>query len=70
MKSGGNNKYMTNKEKMLKSALRLFAKQGIDKTSTAKITQAVGVSSGALFVHFKTKQDLLDTLYLKLKKDF
>ena len=59
---------MTTKEKILKAALKLFAKQGIDKTSTAQITKEVGVSEGALFVHFKTKQVLIDTLYLEIKK--
>lgn len=60
---------MTNKEKMLKSALKLFATQGIDKTSTAQITQDVGLSSGALFVHFKTKQKLIDTIYMNIKEE-
>lgn len=61
---------MTNREKMLRSALKLFAAQGIDKTATAQITSDVGLSSGALFAHFKTKQELIDTLYLQIKKDF
>ena len=59
---------MTTKEKILKSALKLFAKQGIDKTSTAQITKDVGIASGTLFVHFKTKQALIDTIYLRIKR--
>ena len=58
---------MSTKEKLLKAALKLFAKQGINKTSTAQVTRAVGVSEGALFVHFKTKQELIDTLYMEIK---
>lgn len=58
---------MKTKDKLLKTALELFAKQGIDKTSTAQITKAVGVSTGALFVHFKTKQALVDTIYIAIK---
>ncbi len=59
---------MTTKEKLLQSALKLFAKQGIDKTSTTQITEDVGVAAGTLFVHFKTKQELIDTLYIGIKK--
>lgn len=59
---------MLTKEKILKSALKLFAKQGIDKTSTAQITKDVGIAEGTLFVHFKTKQELIDSLYLEIKK--
>ena len=60
---------MRTKEKILQSALKLFATQGIDKTSTAQITKDVGIASGTLFVHFKTKQELIDTLYLNIKKE-
>jgi AcrR family transcriptional regulator len=58
---------MKTKDKILKTALQLFAEQGIDKTSTAQITKAVGVSTGALFVHFKTKKELIDTIYIGIK---
>lgn len=60
---------MNTKDKILKTALKLFAKQGIAKTSTAQITKEVGIAEGTLFVHFKTKQDLIDSLYLNIKKD-
>lgn len=59
---------ITTKEKILLSALKLFVQQGIDKTSTAQICKDVGISSGALFVHYKTKQDLIDTLYIERKR--
>ncbi len=59
---------MTTKDKILKSALKLFARQGIDKTSTREITKDVGIAEGTLFVHFKTKQELIDSLYLDIKK--
>lgn len=59
---------MTTKEKILKTALKLFAKQGIAKTSTAQITKEVGIAEGTLFVHFKTKQALVDSIYLDIKQ--
>ena len=60
---------MKTKEKILKSALKLFTKQGIDKTSTQQISEDVGIASGTLFVHFKTKQDLIEAIYFSIKKE-
>lgn len=60
---------MTTKEKLIKSALKLFAKKGIDKTSTREITSAVGLAEGTLYRHFKSKQELIDSTYLEIKKD-
>lgn len=57
------------KDKIFKSALKLFSKQGIGRTSTAQISEDAGVASGTLFVHFKTKQDLIDSLYASIKRD-
>ena len=59
---------MTTREKILQAALELFVQNGINKTSTAKISEKVGLSSGALFVHFPTKQNLIEELYLDRKK--
>ena len=59
---------MNTKEKILKSAQKLFVAQGVDKTSTAQICKEVGIASGTLFVHFKTKQDLIDAIYLQKKQ--
>lgn len=59
---------LSTKEKIQKSALKLFAKQGIKSTSTAQITKDSGMASGTLFVHYKSKQVLIDTLYLNIKR--
>lgn len=59
---------MTTKEKIQKSALKLFAEQGIDATSTREITGDVGVAEGTLYRHFKSKQELIDTIYIDIKK--
>lgn len=59
---------MTKKEKILDAALELFAKQGVAKTSTAQITKKARVAEGTLFVHFKNKQALVDSVYIEIKK--
>ena len=60
---------LSTKDKIFQSALELFASQGIQATSTAQISKKAGVASGTLFVHFKSKQVLIDTIYISIKKD-
>ena len=46
------------KENMLKAAEDLFASQGYEATSVSMICDAAGVSKGAFYHHFKTKQSV------------
>ena len=64
---------MTEKQQeIFKSALKLFAKQGYQATSTRTIAQEAGVSEGLIFRHFKNKEGLLKSILQegqkKLKK--
>ena len=43
------------KEKILQSALELFAKEGFTATSTSKIAKHAGVSEGLIFRHFGSR---------------
>ncbi|QFR38818.1 TetR/AcrR family transcriptional regulator [Candidatus Gracilibacteria bacterium 28_42_T64] len=61
---------MNTKQKLIASALKLFNEKGFENTSTTSICKDAGFSSGALFVHFKTKNDLLDYLYVSIKKRY
>lgn len=45
-------------------ALRLFSEKGVDGTSVRDIAQAVGVSEGALYRHFSSKEMLARGLFL------
>lgn len=47
------------KKKALESAIKLFAKQGYNGTSTLQIAKEAGVSQATVFKYFKTKEDLL-----------
>jgi AcrR family transcriptional regulator len=60
---------LSTKDKIFQSALELFASQGIQATSTAQISKKAGIASGTLFVHFKSKQELIDTIYISIKKN-
>lgn len=55
-------------EKILSSALELFAKNGFNATSTSKVAKHAGVSEGLIFRHFENKQGLLDAIS-KLAED-
>jgi AcrR family transcriptional regulator len=45
--------------RILKSALRLFARQGYDGTTTRDLAEAAGVAEGTLFRHFANKKAIL-----------
>ncbi|MDG1333412.1 MAG: helix-turn-helix domain containing protein [Crocinitomicaceae bacterium] len=54
---------MTEKQQnILNSALRLFATEGVDSTSTSKIAKHAGVSEGLIFRHFTNKEGLLQAI--------
>ena len=54
---------MTEKqERILKAALKLFAEQGYDSTSTSKVAKEAGVSEGLIFRHFSNKEGLLNAV--------
>ena len=45
--------------RILKSALRLFAKSGYDGTTTRELSEAAGVAEGTLFRYFPNKKEIL-----------
>ena len=54
---------MTEKqEKILNSAIQLFAKEGYNAVSTRSIAHKAGVSEGLIFRHFKSEKGLLESL--------
>jgi AcrR family transcriptional regulator len=55
---------------ILDAALRVFAEHGIASAPTAAISKAAGVAEGTLFTYFKTKDELMNELYLELRQEF
>ncbi|MGU3313876.1 TetR family transcriptional regulator [Acinetobacter sp. M5A5_2a] len=45
--------------RLLQGAAYLFHKQGYDKTTVRELAQFIGIQSGSLFHHFKSKDDIL-----------
>lgn len=52
------------RERFLKAALKLFAANGLQNTSTAEIAKEAGTAAGTLFLYFPTKRDLINELAL------
>jgi AcrR family transcriptional regulator len=55
---------------ILDAALHLFAERGIASTPTSAISTAAGVAEGSLFTYFKTKDELMNALYVELRMEF
>lgn len=47
------------RDRILKSALKLFSRKGYDGTTTRELAEAAGVSEGTLFRHFINKKAIL-----------
>ena len=52
------------------AAWRVCAERGVNNTPTSAISGAAGVAEGSLFTCFKTKDELLNELYLEMRRDF
>lgn len=53
-------------ERLLAVAVRLFAEQGFEGTSVQEIVAAAGVTKGAMYHYFASKDDLLYEIYHRL----
>ena len=56
---------MGTKEQIEREALRLFVEQGIAETSIRDISRAAGISQGAMYNHYASKDELARTLFLR-----
>ena len=51
--------YSTVARQLLAAAIELFAEQGFHATKTRDIPARIGMSTGAMYAHFRSKEDLL-----------
>ena len=57
------------REKIRSVALELFAEQGYEKTSLREIAERLGVTKAALYYHFKSKEDIVASLYHDVRQE-
>ncbi len=55
-------------ENIISVSTKLFAQNGYEKTSMQDIVDALGMSKGAIFHHFKSKEDIFDAVTAKLSE--
>lgn len=53
---------MAKKHIIMEKAMELFAEQGIESTSIQQITDRSGISKGAFYLYFKSKDELITSL--------
>lgn len=53
------------KPKIERAAIELFISEGIDAATTRQIAERAGVSEGALYRHYKGKEELAEALFME-----
>ena len=54
------------REKILMTALQLFAKDGYEAVSVRTIAEKLGMTKGALYRHYKNKRDIFDCIVKRM----
>lgn len=60
---------MTKKEQIIQKSLELLVKQGIQETPMSQISKESGVAVGTIYHHFKSKKEIINYIYLQIKKE-
>lgn len=63
-------KMSATKQHIIDAALELFSVQGFEATSVGQIADAVGIRKSSLYSHFKSKDEILDTLVENLSAEY
>ena len=56
-------KFVGTKKKIFESSIKLFNKKGYENVSINDIAEMVGIRQSAVYNHFRSKQEILDTIY-------
>ena len=56
-------------EQIKRAVLEIIASEGLARLSTRNLAKRVGISEGAIFRHFRTKQDIILGIMQDVKKD-
>ena len=56
------------KTKILQKSVAFFAKNGVEGTKIGNLTKGIGISQGALYVYYNTKEEVYDAVVLFAKE--
>ena len=56
------------KERILWTALNLFAENGYEAVSVSDIAGALGITKGALYRHYRNKRDIFDSIVARMER--
>ena len=57
------NKGAEKRERILQSAIKVFARKGFYNTRVSEIARTAGVADGTIYLYFKNKDDILISLF-------
>lgn len=60
---------LNNKETILLATFELASEKGLGNISMSQIAQKVGIQKPSLYSHFRSKEELIDGLYLYLREN-
>lgn len=61
---------MNKKHKILLTMLELVVKQGVHGTSMSQLSRTTGIASSSIYHYFKNKQEIINEIYILIRKDF
>lgn len=59
-----------NREKIIEGARQLMNREGVSATGTTRIAEALGVSPGNLYYHFKSREEIVAEIYARFEAGF
>lgn len=59
-----------NREKIVEGARALMNREGVSATGTTRIAEALGVSPGNLYYHFKSREEIVAAIYTRFEEGF
>jgi AcrR family transcriptional regulator len=63
------NRVQDKRTAILNATLKLISENGFHGTAMARVAKEAGVSAGIIYHYFDSKDDLIDELYLSVKRD-
>jgi AcrR family transcriptional regulator len=69
MSAGTRAGHVGTRAQLVSVARRLFAERGFAATSTEEVVTQAGVTRGALYYHFRNKQDLFRAVFVEVEED-